>query len=285
MPVWNSPLEIIKDEIYLATTVYVCCGVALWEYCTQFPYEWDVLRRVRRYRWTIWVYSCCRLCMTISLLFLCIGVANGWLIRSCTASYAIAQAFSYTSTSLASLLIVLRVVAIWDKHRLIMAITYSVWLVGVALNLRDVSLLRASYNPTYKTCAPYDTKQFLPNSIGILGSDSVLLVMMLVGILRHREAPKFSVAHLLYRQGVVWLLVASLVEIPVLVFCILDLNAPLSLLLQPVQVVALGICAGRMYRGLMSYSFEPGSGGILLGDLTRVRPVASPAPSVQSPVS
>lgn len=60
--------------------------------------------------------------------------------------------------------------------------------------------LRASYSATYRTCTPFNTDKFLPNSIGILGSDLTLLALMLLGIVRHREAPKFGVVRLLYRQ-------------------------------------------------------------------------------------
>ncbi|VDB92360.1 unnamed protein product [Peniophora sp. CBMAI 1063] len=268
---WNSPAEIERDEVYLTTILYVCGGCAIWEYITQLPFEWDVVRRVRRYRWTIWVYSSCRISMVLGFILL-IGAANGWSSQRCTASYVAAQALSYASLGLASLLIVLRIVAVWERHMAIVIVSYAIWLIGVVLNVRDLSLLRASFSAIPRTCEPYNTSRFLPNSIGIIGSDVSLLALVLVGILRKREAPKFGVVRLLYHQGVVWLAAAVIVETPVLIFCILNLNAPLTLLFQPVELVTLGICAGRMYRGLMSYTPDHGSNDIPLRDVTPVRP-------------
>ena len=53
---------------------------------------------------------------------------------------------------------------------------------------------------TFKSCVPYATNKFLPNSIGILGSDFLLMSLMLAGILRKREASEAGIIRLLYRQ-------------------------------------------------------------------------------------
>ncbi|VDB92359.1 unnamed protein product [Peniophora sp. CBMAI 1063] len=254
---WNSPAELVRDTVYLQTTLHVCWGCAIWEYISNFDYEWDVLRGTRPYRWTIWVYSWCRLSMLVGFLLL-IAAMDGWSSRHCTAIYALAMATSYASLALASLLIVLRIVAIWEKQSIVIVASSAIWLIGVALNIRDVTLLRASYSVIYKSCIPFDTNKFLPNSIGILGSDFLLLALMLVGILRKRGASQTGIIRVLYRQGVIWLVVAVLVEVPVVAFCILDINEPLVLMFQPVELVSLGICAGRMYRGLMDYALRPG---------------------------
>ncbi|KZV76781.1 hypothetical protein PENSPDRAFT_343451 [Peniophora sp. CONT] len=179
MPDWDSPAETVRDNVYLTTTLHVCCGCAIWEYITQLRYEWDVFRGSGQYRWTIWVYSNCRLSMLISLL-LSIATAEGWSKNHCTALYATAMAISYVSIGLASLLIVLRVVAVWDKRLCIVITSYIIWLSGAVLNFRgrpdgfsihansmhlsDVTLLRASYNATLGACTPYNTSKFLPNS-------------------------------------------------------------------------------------------------------------------------
>ncbi|KZV76782.1 hypothetical protein PENSPDRAFT_747347 [Peniophora sp. CONT] len=277
---WDSPVVIVRDTLYLQTTLHVCWGCAIWEYLTHFYYEWAVFRQTKPYRWTIWVYSGCRIFMLLGFLLL-VAAMDGWSSQHCTALYASAMATSYTSIGLASLLIVLRIVAIWEKHAVVVTMASIIWLMGVVLNVRDVTLLRATYSSTYKSCVPYDTNKFLPNSVGILGSDFLLLCLMLVGILRKREASRTGIVRLLYRQGIVWLAVAVLVEVPVLAFCILNINEPLVLLFQPVELVSLGICAGRMYRGLMSYALNPDDRSSVT-ELTSMRFSARPALSAPS---
>ena len=46
----------------------------------------------------------------------------------------------------------------------------------------------------------YDTGEFVPNVAGVLTTDITLLLMMLVGIIRMKEARKFGVARFLYYQ-------------------------------------------------------------------------------------
>ncbi|KZV76808.1 hypothetical protein PENSPDRAFT_679826 [Peniophora sp. CONT] len=240
MPKWGSTDEVARDTFYLSKTLHICIGVAVWEYSSTFDYEWDVFRGKRRYLWSIWVYSGCRLAMLLCFLLLVVQ-QNGWLTQHCTAFYIAALGSSYVSLGLASLLIVLRTVAVWERRKSVMFIAYSVWVVSVAFNIRDLTFLRAYFSPDYQSCIAYDTHEFVLNTAGILGSDALLLLLMLIGILRMREARRFGIARFLFRQGVVWLALAMLVEVPVLAFAVLHLNDPLTSILQPIEVVSLSV--------------------------------------------
>ncbi|VDB92329.1 unnamed protein product [Peniophora sp. CBMAI 1063] len=254
---WQSSEEIIRDTFYLSKTLHICIGASIWEYVSTFDYEWAVLRGKRRYLWTIWVHSGCRLSMLLCFLLFVVQ-QSGWMAWNCTAFYISALAASYVSLGLASLLIVFRVLAVWERRKPIIVVSYLVLTISIVLNIRDLTLLRAYYSSDFHSCIAYDTLEFVPNVAGVLASDALLLVLMLVGILRMREARHFGIARFLYRQGVVWLLLVMIVEIPALIFAILHLNDPLTSMLQPVEVVSLGICATRMHRGLSDYTFAPG---------------------------
>jgi len=54
-------------------------------------------------------------------------------------------------------------------------------------------------------------------------TDIVLLLVVLVGLLRLRSS--FPLERLLWNQGVLWLLLAIVAEVPPVVFIILDINS------------------------------------------------------------
>jgi hypothetical protein len=56
------------------------------------------------------------------------------------------QAFDQISWAFASLIIVLRVIAIWDHNRLVSAVSFSVWSTAFALSIRSAFLLRLSHD-------------------------------------------------------------------------------------------------------------------------------------------
>ena len=60
--------------------------------------------------------------------------------------------------------------------------------------------LRSHYNSDFLSCVAYNTHEFVPNTAGVLATDAALLLLMLIGIIRLREARQFGVAQFLYRQ-------------------------------------------------------------------------------------
>ncbi|KZV76779.1 hypothetical protein PENSPDRAFT_343108 [Peniophora sp. CONT] len=284
MPDWRGPAEATRDSLFLAKILYACFGCATWEYFSHLDYEWDVLRGKRSYRWTIWVYSACRLSMLLAFLLLII-LTSGWVTHDCSAPYAAGMFFTYLTIALASLLLILRIAAVWKRNIIIMTVSIIVWLSCIALNIRDLTLVRALYSASVGSCISFDAYAFLPNAAGVLGSDALLLGLTLVGLLRMREDRKFGIARFLYRQGIVWLIVAVLVEVPVVILSALNLNDPLILMLQPVELLSLGVCATAMYRALTNYSPGHVTSLPLTPLRTRliVRPVRSRSPTSLDP--
>ncbi|KAI0294363.1 hypothetical protein BC826DRAFT_341901 [Russula brevipes] len=108
------------DSPALVKVWHVMDGIFLWEFFTTLGYEWSVIWGRRPYRWTIWVCSDGRL----------LSCAHGWSdernTQSCrlgrydpnqlSASGIFELFFCYTSAAAASLMIVLRIIAIWDRN-------------------------------------------------------------------------------------------------------------------------------------------------------------------------
>ncbi|KAI0047178.1 hypothetical protein FA95DRAFT_1606274 [Auriscalpium vulgare] len=259
---WNNPEIIAKLDGALVKLVHVAAGLEIWEIVTTSGFELDMILGNRPYQWTVWVYTGCRLSMLAALaIFVATKDIDG--LGDCTAWDASIYTFSYISLGLASLLILLRVAALWRRNILVMTITSVVWLTASPLTSavgRAVLILSGQSSPCSPTkCIPVDSGKAVVSVIGVVVSDVVLLGFMLAGILRHRvqDVPipggGGGLWLLLWNQGLIWLGLAIFAEVPALVVISMNLNDPWNVMFEIVTGVTLSIGATRMFRILSNY--------------------------------
>ncbi|KAI0041226.1 hypothetical protein FA95DRAFT_1611190 [Auriscalpium vulgare] len=259
---WKDPSAVLATEEAFIRLSHVLLGLILWEIATTCDYDIDVLRGRRRYLPTYWIYFTCRLSMAVSLTILII-TDNISGLEHCTAWDVSSYAFAFLSLGLASSLILLRIFAVWKWQWAVVAVSSALWVSSIALNIRSVfsRQLRSEYVPQLGQCVPIDPARSMLNSVGILGSDLGLLLIMLVGVLNlkdHKDTPAAprsfgGLWRLLWYQGVIWLTLAAVVEVPALVFIILNLNDPWDVMFEIVTLATISISATRMYRVLTDY--------------------------------
>ncbi|KAI0309962.1 hypothetical protein OF83DRAFT_1179041 [Amylostereum chailletii] len=224
---WRGTNSLLKDYGGAVNLIYATCGIVLWEIISTLTYEWTVLSRKRPYRWTIWHYT---------IVFLICA---------------------YVSVALGSFLVVLRVIAIWERNILVSVFSSLLWLTSIALNFREPFIVTSSWNTSVNACDLVVGNTFIVNVPMMVVSDILLLLLVLAGLVRKPEARGQGVFRFLYYQGIVWLVVATLAGVPSLVLVALDFNDPLDLLLQPILHRTLeirrSICSTRMYRALADY--------------------------------
>jgi len=90
----------------------------------------------------------------------------------------------------------------------------------------------------------------------MLITDIALLFIMLVGLLRVRTSGggTFGVTKLLWKQGVIWLLIAIAAEVPPVVFIVLNLNGPFNEMFQVPSWITMSIAATRIHRDLVDFT-------------------------------
>jgi len=81
-----------------------------------------------------------------------------------------------------------------------------------------------------------------------------LLALMLSGLRRYGEAGMFGLWRFLYNQGLFWLALVTIAEIPPTVFIILNLNDYLNLMFQVPELIMMAVGASRIYRCLADYT-------------------------------
>ncbi|KAI0255227.1 hypothetical protein BJV78DRAFT_752920 [Lactifluus subvellereus] len=215
---WNDPSILFKDYLAMVKLDHAMAGIYIWETVFTAGFELDVLRGKRPYRWTIWV-----------LIFV--------------------------SWTFASLIIVLRIIAIWNRQRIVSFLSVCVWLAGIATLLHSFATKKVEglYNPNQDTCTLLGLHKSLPAAVTILVADIVLLMSMLIGLLRHACRSSTGIWYLLYQQCIIWIFLTCISEVPVVVFLILNWNDPWNEMFVHPSTGILSLGAARLYRSLCQY--------------------------------
>jgi len=134
----------------------------------------------------------------------------------------------------------------------------------VALFINGTVRIRSTWSPEANSCARLNLESTKPALIGSLITDVVLLLIMLSGVLRLRleAVGAFDLGHILWKQGLNWLLLATVAEVPPLVLMYLDLNEPTSLIFRTPSIIIMSIAATRMYRSLIDFASSDSSGDV-----------------------
>ncbi|KAH9030477.1 hypothetical protein EDB84DRAFT_1562547 [Lactarius hengduanensis] len=168
--------------------------------------------------------------------------------------------FAYLAIAAASLLIVLRIFAIWDGNKIAVSIGSSAWLTNVAFLMNDITQLCATWVPVPGVFAVLNIESSKNTVIVTLVTDVILCLTMLVGLLRLRQHGTTMVAlwNFLWRQGLIWVFLATVVQIVPTVFITLNLNDLFDLMFRTPSLIVMSIAATRMYRSSTDFTSTSG---------------------------
>ncbi|KAI0288463.1 hypothetical protein B0F90DRAFT_1930106, partial [Multifurca ochricompacta] len=127
---FHDPGVIAQDACAYVKLWHAVDGLFIWEFFTTLDYEWSVIVGRRPYRWTIWVYSLTRLSTLVAVVLNMLGFDSKTPLN-CQVWAVFELIFAYLAFGAASLLIVLRIVAIWNRNRIAVAIAAGAWLTNI----------------------------------------------------------------------------------------------------------------------------------------------------------
>jgi len=245
-----SQVHMVALKLWHAT-----CGLYIWEFLTTLGYEWAVIRGHIPYRWTMWVYSVARVAALLGVIS-CIVIMDVTTPINCQLWTLFSVFLFCLSATASSLLIVFRIVAIWNRNKVVLALATMIMSANVAFHLQNVIRIRSVWVPAQLTCATDKTDPTLLAFIPAMTSDIVLLLFVLAGLLvmRRRGGATFGLTRVLWQQGVIWLILGCVAEIPPLVLTFLHFNDPLHALFETPGVIIMTIAATRMHRSLVNYA-------------------------------
>ncbi|KAF8499722.1 hypothetical protein F5888DRAFT_105780 [Russula emetica] len=246
------------DSLALMKFWLIVTGIYFWEVVTSLYYEWNVIRGRQSYQCTIWIYSLSRLAtlMVVVLNLVSFTVTSP---LNCQAMVTSTWTFALLALGASSLLIVLRIVAIWNSNKVIVGIAAGVWGVNFALLLAGAVRIRAVWSPVTMACQMINVETNKLSISSLLVTDIFLLLIMLAGLLRFRRGRGGSLDlwRFLWKQGFIWFAIATFADIPQLVFLILNLNDAFDLMFLMPSLIAMTIAATRIYRSVSHFASPP----------------------------
>ncbi|KAH9061923.1 hypothetical protein EDB87DRAFT_386559 [Lactarius vividus] len=265
---FHDPGVILQDSLSVVKLWHTIDGLFIWEFFITLEYELSVLRKRRPYQWPIWIYSLTRMCTLIAVILNMLGFDASSPIN-CHLWIIFELIFAYLAFAAASLLVVLRIYAIWDGNKIAVSIAMSAWLTNVAFLIHGITQLRSIWVPLPGVCAVLNIETSKKTVIATLVTDVILCLTMLVGLLRLRQPGTTMVGlwNFLWRQGFIWVFLATVVQVVPTVFISLNLNDPFDIMFQTPSLIVMSIAATRMYRSLIDFTSTSG----LLFDSTQTR--------------
>jgi len=285
---FHNPTVIANEYLVLTKLDHIMGGFYIWEFFTTLDYEWSVICGYRPYRWTIWIYSFTRVATLMSIILSLVAV-NITSPINCQAWVTSTFVFSYLALSAASLVIVLRTMAIWNKKKVVVILATCMWCIYFTFLIEGITQLRSTWRPGNRDCAPPNIESNKLAIIAMFVADILLLLTMLLGLhrLRDRAGGMFGLAHLLWKQGVIWLLIATGSGLTTVAFLCLDLNPLLDVMFLLPTLITISMTATRMYTSLAdsSSSADLVKGSDLQGGLTHRTIVPSAEHLLKVPVT
>jgi len=106
--------------------------ISSWEFATTLDYEWSIIWGRRPYRWTVWIYSLTRLATLTTVINVIVFSNTEVAPHRCQALLTLISVCDGMALAIAELLIVLRIIAIWNKRKVVVAIAMGLWVINVS---------------------------------------------------------------------------------------------------------------------------------------------------------
>jgi len=251
---FHDSAEVARDFAIVVKVAATLDGLYIWEFFSSLDYEWNVIRGRQPYRWTIWIYSTTRL-STLLAVILNLITNDMSTSHNCQALTTSNFLFPNIALAFASLLVVVRIAAVWNVDKVVVTFATGIWVANFSLLILAAARLHSTWIPEQQSCSLPNIRTMKLAIISMLATDITLIAIMLVGLLRlrRRGGGWFALGRLLWKQGVLWLLLAIVAELMPVIFVCLNLNDALNMMFFMPALATMSIAATRMYRSLVNF--------------------------------
>ncbi|KAI0315773.1 hypothetical protein OF83DRAFT_1173513 [Amylostereum chailletii] len=240
---WKSPATIAAQDRSLVLIEHILAGIYLWEFLAHVDYDWRLIRKQKKLS-TPAVYLACRLSGLLGLFAIISGFDPASEIN-CQVWIVFAYGIPDLAMYLSSVLIAIRVggeIAIWRMNRYVIAIVVPVMIGYFGAFVHSVVSERSTWVRSSASCLITKSEENTPSAVMALCVDILLFSIMLAGLLRWGEG-----------RGLAWIFLATIAEVPPVVFVSLRLNTPMNIIFFTPEMTILLIGSTRMYRSLSDF--------------------------------
>ncbi|KAF8302625.1 hypothetical protein DL93DRAFT_465819 [Clavulina sp. PMI_390] len=249
---WSDPAELQKDAAAFQKLCLTLLGVSTWEIVTQLPFDWSIFSGKRDGHWPAFFYFYCK----YALWFAVIGVniaLNVTTEVNCQALYAFNQFAGNTTIGAASTLLMLRTIAVWNRRYFITIPLVILSLGQWGILFHGIATVRSSWNATASACVVDAVPPVFVELIYLytMSFDLIVLILTTAGLVL--SPGRSSLWQLLFRQGIVYFLVAFLCNMIPAIFLLLNLNAIMNIMFTIPAATFTSFVACRSFVSLTNF--------------------------------
>ncbi|KZV67806.1 hypothetical protein PENSPDRAFT_687774 [Peniophora sp. CONT] len=264
----GTSLHTMSLQVELQATfeklTWVFLGVYIREFASSVSFDWWLFtrkgtqQRPRMAKGVRWLYMACRIFGLVASIELTVPYISVGKLQ-CSANIKTFNIASVLATASATTLLFVRVGVVWRWDKRVTAVFVLMQTINIALGAYSTAQLRAfdGYSNNSKTtsaCQVTGINANLPGVSTTLLTDFGLLCLLLIGLRRWVYGGMFSLWHILWNQGVIYLILTLIVGVPLLVSLALSLSGLISAVFTLPLILLLPIAASRFYRSLTGFA-------------------------------
>ncbi|KAI9442614.1 hypothetical protein H4582DRAFT_1298586 [Lactarius indigo] len=115
---WHKPTTILAERVAVINLAHVISGIYIWEIVLCLGFEYSVIMKKRKFKWSFPLYLGCRWFPLFSITFQLLALDVSHKI-DCQTCVVLAFMFAYLSFMCASALIILRIAVLWDYSKIV----------------------------------------------------------------------------------------------------------------------------------------------------------------------
>ncbi|KAI0077501.1 hypothetical protein K474DRAFT_1077844 [Panus rudis PR-1116 ss-1] len=228
---WQSPKVILKSAFYFDHSLSFMLGLYLWEYLLTFiNVEWQLIRRRLKFRPILLAYFLGRYLWLSSLIAIVIVVRTSGR-QDCAFVSRLFGILGTFTTVCASMNLFLRTLLIWRDNRYVVILLLlgqlGHWIMAIVGGVRGGHA--AYWDPSIRSCH-FSPKALIPLYAYTTLFDLLVCVLTIAGLYRHHVLNTGSLWMRVCNQGVLYFVATVLVNVPLLAFASLNLNAVMALI-------------------------------------------------------
>jgi len=247
---FDAQLSILRSDINFDHTIM---GIYLWEILSSVDFDVKLFYKNKSSIWVKMLYLASRYSALIAITCIVLGENSPGGFRCKPWSVVTAGAI-YSAYQCSSALIALRAILIWEKDIRVITIAVAGLLALLGVNIFDMTKVSAVHDATIGACSYADSSSASINVILLFTFDTFFLLCTIVGLIRnYSTASRYSLWRFLWNQGVIWIAIATVAELPTIILTKLNINPVLSEFFFTSQIAILAAGATRMYRSLSKF--------------------------------
>ncbi|OCH85020.1 hypothetical protein OBBRIDRAFT_344387 [Obba rivulosa] len=251
---WISPAAVAYDGGVWKDFVHGIFGLYVWELLTSMDFDFAYILGKRGFKWPLAFYYANRYIMLGTF----IGIVFWTNVNdrlNCLALYTSVQVFANLSLGLANINLSLRTMAIWNMSRRVVVPLVLIIMGHLTLLLVSALPLKALWAQNVGCVTNADNVLILAALIYTMCENFLILILTAWGLAFQLGRRRSShIATLIFRDGLIFFLVAFSAEILAVIFIRLDLNPVMQTMANVIPTTVSTIAACRAVRRLANFN-------------------------------